>query len=213
MLHITQKRTWSAGALALVFVAGIVALVVASQSTDATSAPIEPPASKFSALQPATPAAMDAVSEEMKMRLDLMALRLGLPDAGAVSEVAVVPRSDGGDVTLAAMGESICAFLTEGIGGCDEGQRVIAGQSFSAEPVGCDGYRVLGVVPDGVAHIAIDGHGDGSVDATLPVESNVYVGVLDPVRTIAMGISESGDSRFSVDLPLDYYASTNEACQ
>jgi hypothetical protein len=209
MLDMSRKPL---GVLALALALGAVALILVSQSTDATSAPVEPPASEFSVLQPATPAAMDALSEEMQMRLDLMAMRLGVPEGETVSELAVIQRPNGGDITVAALGGAICAFVAQGIGGCEDAQRVVAGQSFGAEPIGCDGYRVLGVVPDGVTHIAIDGHGDGSVDSTLPVASSVYVGVLDPVRTIATGIGESGESRFSVSLPLDYYASTNGAC-
>ncbi len=151
---------------------------------------------------------MNALSGEMKMRLDHMASDPRLPGSGSVSEVGVVRRPNGRDVTVAAIGDSICAFLAEGIGGCDDKQRVAAGQSFGAEPVRCKGFRVLGVVPDGVVSIAIDSGDDGTVDATLPVTSNVYLGTLQPFVTVATGFDASGHSLFSVELPLGYYAST-----
>ncbi|HKO38408.1 MAG TPA: hypothetical protein VJU14_08575 [Solirubrobacterales bacterium] len=194
------------------------ALILATQSPDATSAPVEAPASKVEVLQPATADALNAVPAETRMQLDYMTARPALISEGAaaavdVSEVGVVNRPDGTEVTVAAIGGDICAFLAGGVGGCDDGARVAAGQSFSAEPIGCDGYRVLGVAPDGVTEIAVDSRADGSVDVTLPVTSNVYVGTLDPVQTVATGLDEDGEPRFSVGIPLDSYAAMNEACK
>jgi hypothetical protein len=200
--------------LALLITLGVVAVILTSQSTDATDTTVatdistEPLAPKFAVLEPATPAAMGAISEEAKMRLDYMASHPDLPDPGPVSEIGVVKGSSEGEITVATVGGAICAFLARGIGGCDDVQRVTAGQAFGAEPVQCEGYRVLGVVPDGVSSIAIDYGDDSTVDATLPVIDNVYVGVLEPVLTVATGLDESGDPRFTLELPLSYYAST-----
>ena len=218
MLEITRTRTHLIGAIALALAVCGAALILATQSPEATSAPIEPSASKFEVLQPASPDAMDAVSAETKAQLDFMAARPALLSEGAasaaeVSEVGVINRPDGTEVTVASIGGDICAFLAGGVGGCDDGQRVAAGQLFSAEPVGCDGYRVLGLAPDGVTEIAVDSRGDGSVDVTLPVTSNVYVGTLDPVQTVVTGLDEAGEPRYSVAIPLDSYASMNEACK
>lgn len=213
MLNIAQKRVWPAAVIALAAAVGAVAVVLASQSTDATSAPTASPVSKLSVLEPVTPAALYTIPEETRARLDFMASNPGLPDAGAVSEVGVVKRRDGSDVTVAALGGSICAFMAEGLGLCDEGRKVASGQSFSVAPAGCDSYQVLGVAPDEVTRIAIDSGADGTRDVTLPVRSNVYVGVLDPVRTIATGLDESGAARFTVGMPLDSYASMNDACK
>jgi hypothetical protein len=218
MFQITRTRTHLIGAIALALVVSGAALILATQSPDATSATVEPPASKFEVLQPASPDAMGAVSAEARTQLGFMTNRPALLSEGAasaveVSEVGVVRRPDGTEVTVAAVGGNICAFLAGGAGGCDDGQRVAAGQLFSAEPVGCDGYRVLGVAPDGVADIAVDSQADGSVDVTLPVTSNVYVGTLDPVQTVVTGLDEAGEPLYSVGIPLDSYASMNEACR
>jgi len=218
MTQMTRNKTHLMGAITLALAVTGVALILATQSPDATSAPVETPASKVEVLQPATADALNAVPEETRMQLDYMTARPALVSEGAaaaveVSEVGVVNRADGTEVTVAAIGEDICAFLAGGVGGCDDGKRVAAGQSFSAEPIGCDGYRVLGIAPDGVTEIAIDSQADGSVDVTLPVTSNVYVGTLDPVQTVATGLDEAGEPRFSVGIPLDSYAAMNEACK
>jgi hypothetical protein len=213
MTQISRNRILPIGAIALVLALGAIAVALATQSTDATSAPVEPPASQFDVLEPADAAAMEAVSEEAEMRLAFIAKGAELRGAGDVSKVGVAESPTGDDVTVAAVGEDICAFFAEGLGVCDTGQRAVAGQSFSAEPVGCDGYRVLGLAPDGVTSIAIDSGADGTVDSTLPVASNVYVGTLDPVQTVATGLDETGETRFSVGIPLDSYASMNEACE
>ncbi len=147
------------------------------------------------------------------MRMEFMASNPSLPGPGSsVSEIGVVKRK-GGDVTVAAIGGAICAFLAGGIGGCDDGERVAAGQSFGAEPVACGRFRVLGVVPDGVTDIAIDYGDDGSIDLDLPVTSNVYMGILEPVLITAEGRDESGDTRFVLEMPLFYYASTKRTGQ
>lgn len=150
--------------------------------------------------------------------MDFMASHPDLPGSGSapkggvpVSEVGVVERSDGDDVTVAAIGGAICAFLENGVGGCDLKRRVTAGQSFSVEPFDCDRFRVLGVVPDGVTSIAIDSEELEEVDSTIPVTSNVYVGVLDAGETLVTGLDESGNALFEVELPLTYYASTKRS--
>lgn len=206
MLNTRRRRHRAAAALALLLVAGAVVTILLSRS--ATPAPAGPLTPRFAVLRPATSAAMDALSPEAKMRLHYMASNPRLPGPGPVSKVGVVRRANGRDVTVAAIGGAICAFLAHGIGGCDDVRRVVAGQSFGAEPIRCRGYRVLGVVPDGISRIAVDSGDDGSVDVTLPVISNVYLGILEPAATVATGLDTSGNPRFKVEFPLDYYAST-----
>lgn len=212
MSNKASNRNLSIGAIALALAAVAVILALITQSTEATSAPVESPASQFGVLEPADAAAMDAVSDEAKMRLAFLTNSPDLPGAGEVSEVGVVDRPNDGEVTVASIGENICAFLADSVGVCDTGQRAVAGQSYSAEPIGCDGYRVLGLAPDGVTSIAIDSGADGTIDRTLPVTSNVYAGTLESVQTLATGLDQAGDTRFTVGIPLDSYASMNEAC-
>lgn len=212
MSNSTRAKIWPIGAIALALTVGVAATVLISQSTEATSATTKPAASELSVLQPASIATLNSVPEEIKLRMELMKSRLNISVAGEVSEVGIVKSSQKSQVTVAAIGDDICAFISGGIGGCDDGRRVLAGQSFSAEPIGCDGYRVLGVVPDGVATIGVDYEANGTIDTTLPVTSNVYMGILDPVRTVATGLDDSGKPYFSVNIPLDSYASMNDAC-
>ena len=207
--HVARRKPSPIIVLGLIVVVVIgAAVVLASGSTDEVHPASEPAVSTFAVLEPATAAAMEGISNEAKMRMKFMASNPRLPGPGSsVSEVGVVRRK-GGDVTVAAIGGAICAFLAGGIGGCDDAQRVIAGQSFGAEPAPCGQFRVLGVVPDGVTSIAIDIGDDGDIDSTLPVTSNVYVGTVDPVLITAQGRDESGATRFTLEMPLSYYAST-----
>ena len=68
MSQITSRRTLSI-AMALALTVGAVIVALITQSTDATSAPVESPASQFGVLEPTSASAMDALSEEAETRL------------------------------------------------------------------------------------------------------------------------------------------------
>lgn len=208
----TRARLISA--LVLLLFLGTAGAALALTATDATSAASEPRSTSpsLSVLQPATPNALAAISDEANNRLRFVMSHLDLRAPESVAAVGVA-GSGRNETTVVAAGGVICAFLVHGIGGCDDRERVEAGQSIGAEPIGCDAYRVLGVVPDGVTKILVDSGSDGTIDTTVPVESNVYIAVLKPAYTTAVGVGPSGQTQFTVEVPLDYYASTNGACR
>jgi hypothetical protein len=115
-------------------------------------------------------------------------------------------------MTVAAVGNAICVLHNQDAV-CNARESAMAGQVLGARPDGCDGYRVMGGVPDGVKQIAIDSDADGGVDITLPVVSNVYEGHLESLHTVARGIGDAGEVLFTTDIPLDYYADTSGACR
>lgn len=53
---------------------------------------------------------------------------------------------------------------------------------------------------------------DGDVESALPVVGNVFEGVLEAAPTSAIGVDGTGQRTFETNVPLDYFAATNEAC-
>lgn len=131
-------------------------------------------------------------------------------DNSEVSALAAVEGSEGSSVLVAALGgETICTLNeTPEIGVCASKQLAEAGHAFSATPVGCDAYSVIGIMPDGVSSLSINSSGGGS-DGAIPVESNVYEATLSAEDTVLT----SEDPAIQVELPLGEYANMNPACQ
>ena len=159
---------------------------------------------------------MNAVPEASRQALRLFALSSVGPDSTGeprdIAEVGVAHSPAGSEVTLAAIGDSLCVVRQRSIS-CNEGARAVAGELFGAAPDGCGGYHLLGAVPDGVTQLSVDRRGDGSLDTNLPVTSNVYEASLSAVDTVVTGVNSAGEAVFKVELPLEWYAATNDACK
>jgi len=122
-----------------------------------------------------------------------------------VSALAAVQGSDGSSIYVAALGQDTICTLNETseTGVCANEHLAETGNAFSATPIGCDAYSVIGIMPDGVSSLSING-GDG----TIPVASNVYEATLSAKDTVLT----SEDPAIQVELPLVEYASMNSAC-
>lgn len=169
---------------------------------------------KFSVLKRATPARVAVFPPRVMSRLQMMASER-VPDIGdgKPSALGVALLRDGTKVAVVSVGDSICAFISSGIGGfCGRRQRAAAMQAFTARPVGCYAYRVLVLVPDGNQRISVDVHADGSRDAVVQVRRNVLEIVAQPVRTVLTSTDSMGHS-LRLRLPLDQYASWNGGCR
>jgi hypothetical protein len=129
-----------------------------------------------------------------------------------VTAVGVVPSEAGDDITIAAIRDSICVVQQRSIS-CNEETRAVAGELFGAAPVGCDRYHVLGAVPDGVTELLVNARAEDATDSTLPVRSNIYEGNLNAGDTVITGLNNAGEAVFKTELPLDWYAATNDACK
>lgn len=128
-----------------------------------------------------------------------------------VSEFGTVTAAGGRDVTVALLGESLCAVqaMNSACGLVDD---VADGRLVGARPHSCGYYWVFGLAPDGVKGIDVDQGKDGDVDRTIPVVGNVFEGVLEAAPTTVFGVDEAGQKTFETNVPLDYFAATNEAC-
>ena len=126
----------------------------------------------------------------------------------SVSALTTVgPVGDGSTVAVAVVGQNVCAFDEgPGIGECANQNLALAGRAFSAVPVGCDNYRVLGLMPDGVSDLSVTT--PSGTTGSVAVSSNIYEATLPAERTTLV----SKDPPVEVELPLDQYAAMNDAC-
>lgn len=67
---------------------------------------------------------------------------------------------------------------------------------------------VVGVMPDGVEELSIASGAKGDAERPIPVVSNIYHAKLGTSKTTLT----SADGSVKVTLPLDWYASDNDAC-
>ncbi|MEZ5076686.1 MAG: hypothetical protein R2725_04510 [Solirubrobacterales bacterium] len=129
-----------------------------------------------------------------------------------VSAVGTVRAAGGNDVTVASVGGSVCAVhaMDSGCGLVDD---VADGRLIGARPRSCGYYWVFGLAPDGVKEIEVDQGKDGDIDRAIPVIGNVFEGVLEAVPTSINGVDGAGKTMFETNVPLDYFAATNDACK
>lgn len=209
----TISRTKMLAALGALLALAAAAAIVLASSDSSDASPEPSTGERFSVLKPVNEERMNAVPDQTRATLAALA-ESELPGneaPEAITEVGVSKQQGGNEFAVATLGETVCAVRSAD-SACEPVRQTSAGELFGARPQGCDTYWVFGVAPDGVTSVQIDSGGDGSVDTTLPVASNVYEGELEAVKTVATGVSESGETLFTTSFPLDYYAETNEAC-
>ncbi len=125
-------------------------------------------------------------------------------EGSSVSSLVTIEGGSGATVVAALGEEEICAFdETSEVGTCANAGLAEAGRAFSAAPAGCGAYHVIGVMPDGVSSLAVNGSGKN-----IPVTSNVYEATLSAEETVLTSQNPSVE----VVLPLATYASMNPAC-
>lgn len=195
----------------------LLSILVLSERSGATSEaptlaePAESSAAKqFSVLDSS---AVDSVPAENGTALNSLT-EVALPGNDGpvdVSEIGTVTAAGGKDVTVALLGESLCAVqaMNSSCGLVDD---VAEGRLVGARPHSCGYYWVFGLAPDGVKEIQVDQGKDGKADRTIQVVGNVFEGVLQAAPTSLTGVDGAGETAFEANLPLDYFAATNEAC-
>jgi hypothetical protein len=203
MVSSLPKKSIAIAGLAAIAALVALALVLIAGKTDAS--PVAPPAESLSVLAPATPSAVKEVPQAAQPWLAM----IQAPSlAGApVSEVGVATMANGDQVIVASAGSDICFYeVRTASSNCGNADRVANGQIFTATPSGCEGYAVVGLVPDGVNSLAVATEAGASDAAKIPVVSNAYTATLGSTQTTLSG----GDVR--INLPLDSYAAENEGC-
>ena len=125
-----------------------------------------------------------------------------------VTAIGTAEGSSGDTVVVAEVGGRVCA-LSEGfeVGLCAGKGLAESGQAFSAAPVGCDAYHVVGLMPDRVSSLSATTVGGREV-GQVPVHGNVYEATLAPEDSVL----SATDGAIEVELPLADYAASNTAC-
>ena len=167
-------------------------------------------AERFSVLDSAT---IDAVPAENTTAVNSLTETTLPGNVGPVevSAIGTVTAAGGKDVTVAVLGESLCAIQAMNTA-CGLVDDVADGRLVGARPHSCGHYWVFGLAPDGIKGIDVDQDKDGDIDGTIPVVGNVFEGVLEAAPTTVFGVDEAGQKKFETNVPLDYFAATNEAC-
>ena len=122
--------------------------------------------------------------------------------------VTTVEDSSGATAVVAEVNEGICALVEgSGIGLCADQALAEAGHAFSAAPSGCNAYKVVGFMPDGVSSLSVlaPSHQDPQ---SIPVRSNLYEVTLSAEDTVL----KSDQAGVEVELPLGSYKEANPDC-
>lgn len=193
---IPQNKALVAAILGLVAVAAALILVAASTEADSTEGASEAVAGEYAVLSSSN---VEAAPSNVASALSLVEQMSGAPaDSFGVADLA-----SGDTALVAATGQFLCVAEIDGQASCGDADQAKSGDVFGATPAGCDAYRVVGLVPDGVDELVVSGQ-----DASIPVTDNVYSATLAAVDTALA----SQDGSVSVDLPLGWYAKDNSGC-
>lgn len=215
MTHRIEKKPVRVALFALALIAATAAVVAISQTRGSSTAEATNIDNAFAVIEAVEENDVSALPQPVEERLERMVAGYQVRNhdvKAALTGLGREENSEAGSITLATIGNDVCAFLEDGLGNCAERQFATAGRAFSAAPEGCGSYQVLGIVPDGIENVTIQRAGDGSTIANLPVGTNAYVGSLPAERLTAVGVDETGMTVFETPLPLDEYLAMNEGC-
>jgi hypothetical protein len=201
----------------LTLVVLVVSIAVAGfvyQSKGTNSAVAEPVSNEFSAIKPVERSA-DLATLPERVRQQIQIIRTGYelrnPGEPAVLEgLSQVETPQGQSIVLAKVSETVCAFLENSLSTCADQALAADGRAFAAAPVGCATYKVLGLMPDGVA--AVEVGAESKYQERVPVFSNAYVATLPAEKLTLRALDESGAVAFGIGLPLNEYAALNPSC-
>jgi hypothetical protein len=197
-LSIPQSKALIAAMLGLVaVVAAAVVLIASTSQADSPVRASETTADDFGVLSSSD---IGTVPGDLSTAVSAVKQMTGLP----IDTVGVAELASGDSALVAATGSYVCVASAGGNASCGEESLALSGELFGATSVGCDAYHVVGLVPDGVSELSVEGQ-----DAkTIPVNDNVYSATLAPVDTTL----SSNDGSVSISVPLGWYAKDNSAC-
>jgi hypothetical protein len=211
-MSIDNRSKYYILALALVAVA-LGSLLLSRESGQASAEPVpnDPP---LEVLEPASPEDVEEQPPAVQQQLEFAASGVSERNSEESVEVTSLGESEvpgEGSVAVAEVGPEICAFQTGQIGNCADQEEISQGRIFTATPVGCAAYEVLGIVDDRVDSLRVTPEGG----QTYPVEvhENIYLDSFAAERTLIEGLDVAGNPVFVNWLPLDEYQAQNDACQ
>lgn len=188
---------------------GLAAFALATfLSTGSKAANEVTPSPNISAIRDGKEVSLEELPRELQASFTMMMEMNGTPESrtSAVSEVA---GPEGEKFIFIQTDEQTCLLSkNDGSGPCGSNEQVALGKSFSAYPVGCDAYMVVGIMPDGVEELSIASRTKGAAERSIPVVSNIYHAKLGTTKTTLT----SADDSVKVTLPLDWYTSDNDGC-
>jgi hypothetical protein len=184
------------------------------QSNGTSPAVAEPVSDEFSAIEAVERSAELATLPD-RVRHQIQIIRTGYelrnPGKPAVLEgLSQVETPQGQSIVLAKVSETVCVFLENSLSSCADQALAADGRVFTAAPVGCSTYRVLGLMPDGVT--AVEVGAEFKYQERVPVFSNAYVATLPAEKMTLRALDESGAVVFEIPVPLGEYAALNPSC-
>lgn len=186
----------------------LIAVLAGSDAERASAERASSGAEALAALVPAAQADLDRLPDEVNLRLQFHALRSerATGESPPVDSLAAISR-DGETTYLVGYGPTICVFFEAGAGTCNDLQSVLAGQTYVAEPIGCQGWRILGIAPDEVANVVVTDEDEEAPRATSSVRSNTYVATVANRDVTLLGLDSTGERVFEVNVPVAGFSS------
>ena len=181
-----------------------------SESATAETATQEFP---LAVLEPANEATVEQEPPAVQRQLDFAVSAVAENTGDESAEVEALGEAEvpgNGTVSVAAIGEEICAFEPVGAGNCAGEEEIVDGDIFTATPINCSTYEVLGIVGDEVSSILVNPR--QGPPYTVEVHDNIYLSQFAAERTHITGKDASGNNVFESWLPLDEYRAHNPAC-
>lgn len=213
MRAFTNKKPFIPAVLLLVGVLALASTVVGS-SPDEVAEASDSPTTEFAALAPVTDRELATAPKLVRDRLDfrLFSFERQYGEEGLrVSEFGQVQLPEG-DVYLAGIRDSVCAFFARGIGICGERSQISQAGVVGVSPDACNSNSVLGIVPADVAKVTFDSDGDGTFEQVTEVVSNVYSATLETQPTHVRALGSDGEIVFTDLIPLDDFVKGTDIC-
>ena len=197
--------------IAIGLVLAVIGGFILSRGSEHATAQAEPTEFSLAVLdQPADPEVIEqqpaVVQEQLEFAVDSVESR----SSGSSVEVEALGESTipgEGTVSVAEISDEVCAFERSGVGNCGEEPEINQGDIYTATPINCAKYEVLGVVGNEVATILVSPKNRPSY--VIDVHENMYLGDFAAVQTVITGRDAEGNTVFETVLPLDEFRQLN----
>jgi hypothetical protein len=181
-----------------------VVLALSSGSGSGGTSASTSPSREFSALQPVSASAKEALPAQAADWLaEMEGPTLANPDSEKLVGLSSTDTK-AGEIVVADFGQNVCIYLTDhAMSTCGTTTLIEAGKLLTVAP-SCEGrVVVVGILPDEVKSVKIGPAEDDATEGieTVPVTSNIYAAEIEPVDTVVSGTTESGRS-FETEVPL-----------
>ena len=199
--------------ISLVVLVATFGVLMLDRSGGKASAGVESDEPSLEVIDPFSSSTIEEQPEAVREQLDLMTDGVAARSPEEPVEVTGIGDTfipGEGKVSVAEVGEEVCAFQIDEIGSCADDEEIAMGRIFTATPAGCQHYDVLGIVGNEIESILVSPEGEPGYQ--VEVSENIYLGTFAALPTIIYGLDASGSTAFTNLLPLDEYLEQNVAC-